>query len=287
MTATRDPRTGATNHIQCKEGDKVINILEACTMNTEIERVAEKRFELANSAPIQTLLLQQLVGFCALTSYAKDLLQGELAIPTDIEKATTELIQEMQQLWMRLQPFHEHIPNVMPELYKYYWGRAHKSTSLALSKIHFRHWKAWQLSLELTKLACSQLNLIACTGVPPSRWGNCLQVLLEMVLGVHWWISYRLFFWWRATSTFSTSGCLVMLRSASCTIQDIFRKINTAKRVLQLRTPSWTTTSRWIFYADSVNCWSRYQPRQTNAMIKLTILSCHLYSWQLEGRTDL
>ncbi len=38
--------------------------------------------------------------------------------------------------------------------------------------------------MELTKLACSTLNLIARTGVPPSRRGNGLQVLLEKVPGV-------------------------------------------------------------------------------------------------------
>ncbi len=74
----------------------MINILEASAMNAEIQRVTEKIFELANSAPIQHLSLQQLVGFCALTTYAKELLQGKLAIPTDIDEATTELIQEMQ-----------------------------------------------------------------------------------------------------------------------------------------------------------------------------------------------
>jgi hypothetical protein len=72
----------------------------------------------------------------------------------------------------------------MPKVYKYYWGGANERTSLALSKIHFGHWKAWRLSPELTELACSQLNLIACTGVPPSCWGNGLQVLLEKVPGV-------------------------------------------------------------------------------------------------------
>jgi hypothetical protein len=91
-----DPRTGATNLVQCKEGEKVINILKASAMNAEIQRVTEKRFELANSAPIQHSLLRQPVSFCALTTYAKDFLQGELAIPTDIDEATTELIQEMQ-----------------------------------------------------------------------------------------------------------------------------------------------------------------------------------------------
>jgi hypothetical protein len=123
-------------------------------MNAETQRVTEKRFELANSAPIQHLLLRQLVGFCASTTYAKELLQGKLAILTDIDEATTELIQEMQQIWMHIWPFHGHT-KIMPEVYKYYWGGVNKSTSLALSKIHFEHWKAWQLSLELTMVACS------------------------------------------------------------------------------------------------------------------------------------
>jgi hypothetical protein len=114
-----DPRIGATNLVQRKEGEKVINMLEASAMNAEIQRVAEKRFELASSAPIQHLLLRQLVGFCASTTYAKELLQGKLAISTDIDEATTELIREMQQLWMRIWPFHGHT-KIMLEVYKYY-----------------------------------------------------------------------------------------------------------------------------------------------------------------------
>jgi hypothetical protein len=78
--ATGDPRTGATNLVQCKEGEKVIDILKASAMDAEIQRVTEKRFELANSTPIQNLLLQQLVGFCTSTTYAKELLQGKLAV---------------------------------------------------------------------------------------------------------------------------------------------------------------------------------------------------------------
>jgi hypothetical protein len=84
---------------------------------------------------------------------------------------------------MRIRPFHGHT-KITPEAYKYYWGGVNESTSSSLSKIHFAHWMAWQLSIELTKVACSQLNLIAVTGVPPSRWGNGHQVLLEKVPGV-------------------------------------------------------------------------------------------------------
>jgi hypothetical protein len=140
-------------------------------MNTEIQRVTEMRFELANSAPIQKLSLREKVGFRVLTAFAKDLLQGKVFIPSDIDKTTIELIQELQQLWKRLQPYHGH-SKITPGVYQYYWGGANKSTSSAQSKIHFGHWKAWSTSRELTKLACSQLNLIARTGIHPTRWGH-------------------------------------------------------------------------------------------------------------------
>jgi hypothetical protein len=137
-----DPRIGATNLVQRKEGGKMVDIYEANAMNTEIQRVTEMRFELANSAPIQKSSLRERVGFFALTAaFAKDLLQSKVAIPPDIDEATTELIQELQRLWKRPQPYHGH-SEIMPEVYRYYWGGVNKSTSSALSKIHFGHWKA-------------------------------------------------------------------------------------------------------------------------------------------------
>ncbi len=54
------------------------------------------RFELTNSAPINSSSLRQSVGFCSTNAFAKELLQGKVAIPTDIDKATTKLIKEMQ-----------------------------------------------------------------------------------------------------------------------------------------------------------------------------------------------
>jgi hypothetical protein len=49
--AMGEPCTGATNLVQCKEGNKVVNILEAKSMNQEIQQVTETRFELTYSTP--------------------------------------------------------------------------------------------------------------------------------------------------------------------------------------------------------------------------------------------
>jgi hypothetical protein len=70
----------------------------------------------------------------------------------------------MQRLWTRLEPLHGH-SEITPRIYQHYWGGVNENTSSALSKIHFGHWKAWRNSKELTKLAYSQLNLIARTGI--------------------------------------------------------------------------------------------------------------------------
>jgi hypothetical protein len=50
----------------------VIYILEVGAMNAEIQRIMEKRFEQANSAPIQNSLLWQLVGFYASSNFANE-----------------------------------------------------------------------------------------------------------------------------------------------------------------------------------------------------------------------
>ncbi len=124
---TGNLNTGAINLVQCKEDNKVIDILEAGAMNKKIQLVMELRFELANSAPINTSSLWQSVDFCATTAFAKELFQGKVAIPTDIDKATTKLIKEMQQLWKRLHPSHGQTV-IKPEVYKFYWGGINEHT---------------------------------------------------------------------------------------------------------------------------------------------------------------
>ena len=181
--ATGEPRTGATNLVQRMEGDQVVDILEAAAMNTEIQQVTEKRFDLAKSAPVTSSSLRHLVGYNADTAFALDLLQRKVPIPSDVDDITAESINEMCRLWTRLHPNHRPI-DITPAIYKYYWGGVNEATSSALSGIHFGHWKILRLSSVLIQMICTQLNLITRCGAPPSRWKNGLQVLLEKVPGV-------------------------------------------------------------------------------------------------------
>jgi hypothetical protein len=93
------------------------------------------------------------------------------------------LIKEIQCLFAQLQPLHSPT-TISPQVYRYYWGCIDESTLSAWSRINFGHWKAICKLDELTTLMCTQLNLLAATGIPPSPWGTGFQVLLEKELGV-------------------------------------------------------------------------------------------------------
>jgi hypothetical protein len=101
----------------------------------------------------------------------------KIPIPSNMDEAMAKLIEEMQFLWTCLHTSHGSA-DITPSIYKYYWV-ANEATTLALTSIHFGHWKIWRLSSKLIRLVCTQLNLITRCGAPPSRWGNSLQVLLE------------------------------------------------------------------------------------------------------------
>jgi hypothetical protein len=152
-------------------------------MIQEIQDVTEKRFKLANSAPINTSSLHQSIGFCASTEFAINLLQQKIPIPGELDDYTVMLIEEMQCLFVQLQPLHSPT-TILLQVYRYYWGHINESTLSVWSRIHFGHWKAIGKSDELTTLTCTQLNLVAATGILPSCWGTDLQVLLEKVPGV-------------------------------------------------------------------------------------------------------
>jgi hypothetical protein len=107
--ATGDPRIRATQKVQKFIDREVVDVLEASEMNKEIQQVTEKRFDLAHSAAITRSSLWWLVGYCAATIFAQDLLKGTAAIPADVDDATAALIWEFQHLFQRLKHTHKPI----------------------------------------------------------------------------------------------------------------------------------------------------------------------------------
>ncbi len=93
-----------------------VDVLEALEMNKEIQEVTEKQFDLAHSAAITRSSLRHLMGYCATTTFAMDLLNEREATPVDVDDNTTTLICKFQQLFKHLK--HKHTPvNMTPDNY--------------------------------------------------------------------------------------------------------------------------------------------------------------------------
>ncbi len=96
--ATGNPRTGATQKVQKFIDSVKVDVLEALEMNKEIQEVTEKRFNVAHSAGITRSSLRHLVGYCATTTFAMDLLNGREAMPADVDDDTATLICEFKRI---------------------------------------------------------------------------------------------------------------------------------------------------------------------------------------------
>ena len=113
------------------EGGK-IDTMDLAGMVMEIQQVTEKRCGLAESAPAALSSLQHSVGYLADTPFAHNLVTGKADIPSDTDKPTQLVIEEIQQLWSNDRSAWFETFLITKEDFCYYWWRAKESTSSSL-----------------------------------------------------------------------------------------------------------------------------------------------------------
>lgn len=182
---TDPPCTGVITHVQRMEGGSVVNLCTLDEMTKEIQEVIEKRFALAESASALISSLRQSVGYLADTEFAKDLLEGRAEIPDDVDEKTSLILQELQRLCQLVRGAERDSAfEVTGENYSWFWSRVRERTSSSYSGAHFGHGKAASKSKTLSDFFARKITFVGRTGLPPSRWGTGLQVMLEKVAGV-------------------------------------------------------------------------------------------------------
>jgi hypothetical protein len=72
------------------------------------------------SVPITMTSLRDRLGFLSDTEFAKQMLQGELHIPPDVDVTTTLVLEEIVRLFGTLQDGHTEI-TLGAEDFQYYW----------------------------------------------------------------------------------------------------------------------------------------------------------------------
>ena len=140
------------------------------------------RYRLARSAPAYSGQLFNDLGFVGDTAAAAAILEGTYVFPPNLDPATRLLLEEAARTFALLSR-REVSTYVTVEDFQYYWKRARERTSSSYSGLSFSHYMAAAHDDELSLLHASKLSACAAKGVPLSRWGIGVTVLLEKICG--------------------------------------------------------------------------------------------------------
>ena len=116
--------------------------------------------------------------------FAAELLGGRAKIPAGVDARTALVLKEICRLGMRLRTDDGEEITVSPDDFRKYWKKAREETSSSTCGIHFGHYRAATKSDKITKFLSQKVTVIARTGLPPERWDNRLQVMLEKIAGI-------------------------------------------------------------------------------------------------------
>ncbi len=161
-----DPSLSTVPFVQRMEHGQVIDTYEVEEMNIEIQVTTEKCFDLSMSAPITMTSLWERLGFSMDTNFAMSMLQGEVHIPANVDDTTPIIIEGIICLFQTLHEGHAKVLLGADE-FQYYWRRVCKKILLAISMVHFGHYKLATYSTVVTKFLVKKITLIANNRSPP------------------------------------------------------------------------------------------------------------------------
>ena len=151
-------------------------------MFLQVSTYLSERFHLAFPAPCFKGRLFDDLGFIGDEHVVQQILEGTYDYPPDVDPATRLLFEEASRTYLALSR-EEVATYVTAEDFAYYWQRANERISSSYSGLHFSHYKAASFNPALSALHAAKLSACARKGVPLSRWGIGLTVLLEKIAG--------------------------------------------------------------------------------------------------------
>jgi hypothetical protein len=126
-----------------------------------IQRECKVRFSLAHSAPIMNTLLGEKLRYLLDESLAKAIITGTYDIPTDLDPATAMILKVIGTLGMKIVNGDANKIIITPEDLRCFWKKVNKFTSLSMSGVHYRHYKAATQDLLSTEVLTMQLTVIS------------------------------------------------------------------------------------------------------------------------------
>jgi len=180
--STGKPHGGAALSVKVKIVDKVEVFDTEEGVFLHVSQHLSERFRLAFTAPCFSGSLFDDLGFIGNEEVVQQILEGTYVYGPDVDPATRLLFEEASKTYLSLS--HEEVATyVSAEDFSFYWQRANERISSSYSRLHFSHYKAAAFNPALSALHAAKLSACARKGVPLSRWGIGLTVLLEKIAG--------------------------------------------------------------------------------------------------------
>jgi hypothetical protein len=149
------------------------------TMEKELLKELESRFNQAATTPFQSEPLLSDIGPLGISEKSRQILNGTYELRNDIDEWAQWLIPFLSQVIPT-----EKATDLTPSQYKHGWKRVKEKTSAGPSGITIPHMKAHGTSEYLTEVDCTMANLPYRHGFSPARWRRALDVMLEKKPGV-------------------------------------------------------------------------------------------------------
>ena len=144
--------------------------------------IHNKRFYLAEQAPICQGPMREAFGYLATTIAARQVLEGSYNYPADFDEATKELCEACARIRLGV-PARSVNTTVKHEEWADCWSKANEKTSSSESGLHFGHYKAAARSPIASHLHALKTTIALKHGFALDRWSRGLSVMLEKMFG--------------------------------------------------------------------------------------------------------
>jgi hypothetical protein len=162
--------------------DEATQITDQPTMEQHIMENNSRRFRLTESTPTMQEPLVSQLGYLGNMEAASQILNGTYVCPPELETETQLFISALRVTSPTMM-VSKVSTSVTKEDFKSYWKHARERTSSSLSNIHFRHYKASTNPNYVSEIHALFTEIVVSTGYSPTRWQNCLLVMLEKTAG--------------------------------------------------------------------------------------------------------
>jgi hypothetical protein len=151
--------------------------------NTIFSEIHDKCYTQAGEAPICNGNLFQDFGYLANTPASRAILDGTYKTPTNSDRATAELFDEIAAIRAVI-PKNSVDITITPSQWIQYWQVVNEETSSSESGLHFGHYKVGGKSDIIAHYHAARVTVTLAHAIQLKRWSWGLSVMLEKTLGV-------------------------------------------------------------------------------------------------------